>query len=79
MNEQLKPTFRSIWIVGGGDVAGECLRLGLADEVRYSIAPILIGDGIPFFRRLETDVALHLLEVKAYDSGIVALRYGVRR
>lgn len=79
VNEQLKPQFHSIWIVGGGDVAGECLRLGLADEVRYSIAPILIGDGIPFFRRLEKDVALHLLEVKAYESGMVALRYGVRR
>lgn len=79
VNERLKPQFRSIWIVGGGDVAGECLRLGLADEVRYSIAPILIGDGIPFFRRLERDAALHLLEVKAYESGMVALRYGVRR
>ena len=79
VNEQLKPTFRSIWIVGGGDVAGECLRLGLADEVRYSIAPILIGDGVPFFRGLGKDVALHLLEVKAYESGMVALRYGVRR
>jgi dihydrofolate reductase len=79
VNDRLKPQFRSIWIVGGGDVAGECLRLGLADEVRYSIAPILIGDGIPFFRQLGKDVALHLLEVKAYESGMVALRYGVRR
>jgi dihydrofolate reductase len=79
VNDRLKPQFRSIWIVGGGEVAGECLRLGLADEVRYSIAPILIGDGIPFFRQLGKDVALHLLEVKAYESGMVALRYGVRQ
>src|SRR5262249_53464186 len=40
---QLRPKFRSIWFVGGGAVSGECLRLGLADEVRYSILPILIG------------------------------------
>lgn len=55
-----------------------CLRLGLADEVRYSILPIVIGDGIPFFEKLDRDVALHLLEVQAYKSGIVELRYEVR-
>ena len=78
VNERLKPSFRSIWFVGGGEVSGECLRLGLADEVRYSIMPILIGDGISFFGGLDKDVALHLLEVKAYESGMVALRYEVR-
>jgi dihydrofolate reductase len=79
VNERLRPTFRSIWFVGGGIVAGECLRLRLADEVRYSILPILIGDGIPFFDKLDRDVALHLAEVKAYVSGTVELRYEVRR
>jgi dihydrofolate reductase len=60
-------------------VSGECLRRGLADEVHYSILPILIGDGIPFFDKLDRDVALHLAEVKAYKSGIVDLRYEVRK
>jgi dihydrofolate reductase len=78
VNGRLRPTFRSIWIAGGGLVSGECLRLGLADEVRYSILPILIGEGIPFFDRLDKDIALHLAEVKAYKSGMVALRYEVR-
>jgi dihydrofolate reductase len=58
VNERLKPAFLSIWFVGGGAVSGECLRLGLADEVRYSIMPILIGDGISFFEGLDRDVAL---------------------
>ena len=75
---RLRPTFRSIWFVGGGVVSGECLRLGLADEVRSSILPILIGDGIPFFEKLDRDVALHLAEVRAYKSGTVELRYEVR-
>ena len=79
VNGSLRPAFRSIWFVGGGVVSGECLRLGLADEVRYSILPILIGDGIPFFDKLGRDVALHLTEVKGYKSGVVALRYEVRR
>ena len=78
VNGRLRPTFRTIWFVGGGVVSAECLRLGLADEVCYSILPILIGEGIPFFERLDRDIALHLAEVKAYKSGMVALRYEVR-
>jgi dihydrofolate reductase len=78
VNGRLRPAFRSIWFVGGGSVSGECLRLGLADEVRYSILPVLIGDGIRFFEKLDRDVALHLTEVKGYKSGIVALCYEVR-
>lgn len=78
VNGRLRPTFRNIWFVGGGAVSGECLRLGLADEIRYSIVPILIGDGIPFFQGLDRDVKLHLLEVKAYRNGSVELRHEVR-
>jgi dihydrofolate reductase len=79
VNGRLRPAFRSIWFVGGGAVCGECLRLGLADEVRYSIVPVLIGDGISFFDRINHDIALHLVEVKAYRSGMVALHYEVQR
>jgi len=78
VNERLRPKFRSVWFVGGGVVSGECLRLGLADEVYYSILPIVIGDGISFFEKLDKDVALHLAQVKAYKSGTVELRYEVR-
>jgi dihydrofolate reductase len=78
VNERLRPKFRSIWFVGGSAVAAECLRLGLADELRYSILPILIGEGIPFFEKLDSDVALHLAEVKAYRSGMIGLHYEVR-
>ena len=79
VQERLKPAYRSIWFVGGGAVSGECVRLGLADEIRYSILPILIGDGTAFFERLDRDIALHLAEVKAYDNGMVELRYEVRK
>jgi dihydrofolate reductase len=79
VGERLKPNYRNIWFVGGGEVSADCLRLQLADEVRYSIVPMLIGDGISFFKGLDKDVALHLLEATAYKSGIVALRYEVRK
>ena len=78
VNERLRPKFRTIWIVGGGAVSAQCLRLGLADEVCYSILPILIGNGISFFEKLDRDIPLHLVEAKAYKNGMVELRYDVR-
>jgi hypothetical protein len=39
----------------------------------------LIGDGISFFEKLGRDVTLHLTEVKAYNTGIVELRYDVQK
>ena len=78
-NGRLRPRYRNIWVAGGGVLAGELLRLDLADEVALSLMPVLIGDGIPFFGGLDKDVTLHLKEVKAYRSGMVALRHEVRR
>ena len=79
VNGRLRPTFRRIWFAGGGTVSGECLRLGLADEVSLSVLPILVGGGISFFEKLDKDVPLHLAKVKAYKSGMVELRYEVKR
>lgn len=79
VNGRLRPAFPAIWVVGGSMVAGQCLRLGLADEVRYSILPVLIGEGIPFFGTLGRDIPLHLAEIKAYRGGNVELRYEVTR
>jgi dihydrofolate reductase len=79
INGRLRQRYSNIWVAGGGVVAGACLRLGLADEIAFSIFPVLIGDGIAFFDSLDKDVALHLKEVKAYRSGMVALRHEIRR
>lgn len=79
VNERLRPAYGSIWVAGGGSLAGACLRLGLADEIRYFIVPVLIGEGISFFESLHRDIALHLAEIKAYKNGMTALRYDVRR
>jgi dihydrofolate reductase len=78
VNGHLQARFRNIWFVGGGMVSAECVRLGLADELRYSILPILIGSGVAFFEKLDRDIPLHLTEVKAYKSGMVALKYEIR-
>jgi dihydrofolate reductase len=67
------------WLETSDTFEGGDLMTPDADEVRYSIVPALIGDGISFFQGLEQDVALHLVEAKPDTSGIVALRYEVRR
>lgn len=79
VNGRLRPSFGSIWFVGGGELCGECLRRGFADELRYSILPVLIGEGIRFFEQLDKDIPLHLAEVKGYRNGMVELHYEVRR
>lgn len=79
VNDRLRLTYESIWLVGGGQLATESLRLGLIDDVRYSIAPVLIGDGIRFFDTLDRDIALHLVESKAYRNAMVELHYEVRK
>ena len=76
---QLGAKFRNIWVVGGGSVAGDCLRLGLADEIRYSVLPVLIGEGISFFEKIAQDVSLHLKDVKGYKNGMVSLWYEVKK
>jgi dihydrofolate reductase len=76
---RLRPAFPSIWIVGGAKLASECLRRGLADELSYSVLPVLLGAGLPFCEGLDRDVALHLIGVEAYKNGMVELRYQVRK
>lgn len=54
-----------IWVVGGGDLAGQFLDAGALDELRLSVAPVALTGGAPLLpRRLESE-RLHLAEAKA--------------
>jgi dihydrofolate reductase len=55
------------------------IRLQLADEIRISILPIILGDGTLFFDQIGKEQALHLKEVKAYKSGMVELCYEIKK
>ncbi|MDN8547564.1 dihydrofolate reductase family protein [Microbacterium sp. NM3R9] len=47
---------RDIWVVGGGDLAGQFLDIGALDEIAVSIAPVTLGAGAPLLpRRVESD------------------------
>jgi len=79
VNERLKPSYKNVWLVGGAKLAKEFIRLKLADEIRQSILPIILGDGMPFFNEIGQEQALHLTDVKAYKSGMVELCYEIRK
>ena len=74
MKEKLK-NFSNIWLVGGSETIRSFLEAGLANEVVYTIAPILLGNGIPFFKSLTKDIQLELYNHRAYTNGMVELSY----
>jgi dihydrofolate reductase len=65
--------------IGGATLAAEVAGLGLIDEYRIRVCPLLVGGGIPFFAHHGRRVDLDLVETRAFDSGIVYLRYRVVR
>jgi len=75
VNNRLKPRYKSIWMVGGPTLARDFIRLNLADDVRITIAPVILGDGMPFFDHIDGEHTLHLKDVTVYKNGMVELWY----
>ena len=68
---------RDIWVVGGGDLAGQLLDIGALDEIAISVAPVALTGGAPLLpRRVESD-RLHLVSAKAVGQ-FARLVYEVR-
>jgi len=61
--------------VGGAGLARACMELGLIDEWRLFVSPVLLGDGTPYFPPLEKQINLELVETKTFGSRVVYLRY----
>ncbi len=76
VDEILAPRYRNIWVVGGAMLCQSFLRLGLVDEIRLSIAPVLLGDGLRLFAHSATEMRWQLTDVVAYKTGFVELVYG---
>ncbi|HEX6354797.1 dihydrofolate reductase family protein [Actinophytocola sp.] len=65
--------------IGGATLASEAAALGLIDEYRARVYPVLAGGGIPFFPQRERHVDLELVETRTFNSRVVFLRYRVAR
>jgi len=61
--------------IGGASLAAEAGSLGLIDDYRAIVYPVLVGGGIPFFPRRERRVDLELVETRTFSSRFVYLRY----
>ena len=79
VNERLKPNYKNVWLVGGAMLAIDFIRLKLADEIRLSVIPIILGDGTPFFDHTVQEQPLHLKNITAYKNGMVELWYEIRK
>jgi dihydrofolate reductase len=65
--------------IGGATLAAEAAALGLIDEYRARVYPVLAGGGIPFFPQRERRVDLELVETRTFSSRVVYLCYRVAR
>jgi dihydrofolate reductase len=77
--EWLKPNYQNIWVAGGAALARDFICLQLADEIRLTILPIILGDGIALFDGACSEQALHLKEATAYKNGAVELCYVIKK
>ncbi len=79
VNERLKPKYKNIWLAGGAILARDFIRMKLADEIRLSVMPIILGDGTTFFDHIGLEQPLHLKNVTPYKNGMVEIWYEIRK
>jgi dihydrofolate reductase len=70
---------RNLWIVGGGNVASQFADEGLLDEVLVTVVPVVLGAGKPLFDHRMPGGAMQLMGTRAFETGMVELRYEVGR
>ena len=64
--------------VGGAGLAAGLMELGLIDEFRYFVNPVVLGGGTPYFPALDEKVDLKLVETRTFAGRVVYLRYTLR-
>jgi dihydrofolate reductase len=67
----------NVWIVGGGDLAGQFHDSGLLDEIIVDVASVTLGEGAPLLPRHITTPPLHLVSAVAHGTGFARLTYRV--
>jgi dihydrofolate reductase len=65
--------------VGGAGLASTFIKLGLVDEYRLFVNPVVVGGGTPYFPSLDERIDLELVETREFGSRVVYVRYAQRR
>ena len=68
---------KNVWIVGGGELAGQFYDAGLLDELFVQVGSVTLGAGKPLLPRAITHPPLRLVSVQAVGSGFAELHYEV--
>ncbi len=66
---------KDLALFGSADLASTFMRLGLIDEVRIFVNPVVLGGGNPMFKDVKDRTALKLLKTETLSSGVVLLYY----
>src|SRR5688500_14084157 len=69
---------KNIWVVGGGDLAGQFFDAGLLDELIVQVGSVTLGKGKPLFPRRVAKPPLRLVSVRQVGTGFAELHYEVR-
>ncbi|MDG0813976.1 dihydrofolate reductase family protein [Cohnella rhizosphaerae] len=66
---------KDIWLYGGASLITTFIRLGLVDEFRLSVHPVVLGEGKPLFVDVRQRLNLKWVDTKSFSSGVVQLIY----
>ena len=66
---------KDIWLIGGGELNSLLLKNDLIDELILTIIPVILGSGIPLFSIGGKEQFFSLIKSRAFDNGIVQIRY----
>lgn len=66
---------KDIWLVGGAEIIQVLLSANLIDRFTISFHPILLGDGIPLFKKQEDETKLVLIDSISFSTGLAQLHY----
>ena len=70
---------KNVWIVGGGELAGQFYDRGLLDEIFVQVGSVTLGSGKPLLPRTIVSPPLRLISVNAVGTGFAELHYEVPR
>lgn len=66
---------KDIWLYGGANMITAFIHLGLIDEYRLSVHPVVLGEGKPLFVDIKQRLKLKLVDARTFSSGVVQLIY----
>ncbi|MDV4152009.1 dihydrofolate reductase family protein [Clostridium sp. AL.422] len=75
VNKLKKRPGKDIWLYGGSSLITTFISLGLVDEFRLSVHPIVLGEGKPLFMDIKERLNLKLVSTRTFSSGVVQLIY----